>query len=185
MSDKGMGDTGPWCPKCHNKPCLCYKPTPPADAVRLVIGEHEVLVDAEDAPFLKRFRWYIKKDKKSLYAASAARAFGKDTSILMHRLIMAFPGSEIDHKNRNGLDNRKENLRCATPKENQRNRVKPNRHGYRGVFKGNGNNYGMQIQGDEKRFVEYGFKTAEAAARRYDELSKELHGEFGIRNFKD
>jgi hypothetical protein len=54
----------------------------------------------------------------------------------MHRLIMgAEPGQEIDHINGNGLDNRKENLRVATRKENQQNRhITWGNSTYKGVY---------------------------------------------------
>lgn len=56
--------------------------------------------------------------------------------------------------------------------------------GYRGVHKVK-RGYQCIISARGERKVIYGFATAEAAARHYDKLSKELHGEHGIRNFKD
>ena len=45
--------------------------------------------------------------------------------IRMHRLIMKTPDDlQVDHKNGNGLDNQRENLRNVTPTVNQWNRRK-------------------------------------------------------------
>lgn len=66
------------------------------------------------------------------------------------------------------------------------NRVRKNKHGYRGVFKPKDTpHYSFQIQLNGKKFTKHGYKTAEDAARAYDLKNKELHGEFGIRNFED
>lgn len=144
------------------------------------------ICDAEDRQFLERFKWHIKKDKKTSYVYTNVKIGGKQTSLSMHRLICGLVASEIDHINRDGLDNRKENLRFCSSKQNQCNRVRQNSHGYRGVYlPKNSSNFAFQIQFDGKKYQKSGFATAEAAARAYDEKSKEVHGEFGIRNFAD
>lgn len=150
------------------------------------IGEHTVFCDSEDYAFLIRFNWTIQPDKKNFYARTNVNIGGKQTTVSMHRLVCSLVNSEIDHKNRNGLDNRKENLRFCTSKQNQCNRHRKNKFGFRGVYKAaNEKHYSYQIQIDGKKYHERGFKTAEEAAKAYDLKSKELHGEFGIRNFKD
>lgn len=156
----------------------------PREWTKFVVGSHWVLVDTEDIPILSRFTWSVRKNRKTFYSVTNVRIGGKQTSVSMHRLILGLPSSEIDHINRNGLDNRKSNLRFCTKAENQRNRVRVNKFGYRGVYWHSGR-FACQIQLDGKRVHRYGFATAELAAREYDKLSKELHGEFGIRNFKD
>jgi hypothetical protein len=39
----------------------------------------------------------------------------------MHRQIMGFPRAEVDHRNRNRVDNRRQNLRVATRQQNGEN----------------------------------------------------------------
>lgn len=145
-----------------------------------------VIVDAEDYPVVSRFTWHIKKDKKTFYAYTNIKIGGKQCGLSLHRLLTGIKESQCDHINRNGLDNRKENLRYATNKENSCNRVRENKYGFRGVYKPKKSpNFSFHIQKGDIRIRKHGFKTAEDAAKEYDKLSKELHGEFGIRNFKD
>jgi len=150
------------------------------------IGKHTVIVDEEMIPILAKFTWCAVKSKSTFYASTSVCVAGKRRSLLMHRLLTGMSSSIVDHKNRNGLDNRLENLRFASKSQNSQNRVRKNRFGYRGVWKpSHSPHFAFQIAAGKKKRSKYGFKTAEEAARAYDEASKELHGEFGIRNFKD
>lgn len=82
------------------------------------------LVDDEDYPRLSKPRWYAQKDGRTWYAGrhSQTDPAGNRHLILMHRAIIDLPkGMEIDHINGNGLDNRKENLRVVTKRQNQQN----------------------------------------------------------------
>ena len=76
------------------------------------------------------------KDRRRIYAVSGNPRDPSDPLIFMHRLIANTPGDlETDHRNRNTLDNRRDNLRPCTSSQNQANRG-PNRNntsGYRGV----------------------------------------------------
>lgn len=166
---------------------------PSVDPVRVIeylavckipVGDKFAQVDFSDYGLLSRFQWHLKPDKKTFYAQTNVKIGGKNVGVSMHRLVCGLVNSEVDHKNRDGLDNRRENLRFATPQQNQCNRVRKNAVGFRGVAK-HGAGFMAQIQVNGKRLHKYGFKTPEEAARAYDELSKEHHGEFGIRNFKD
>jgi hypothetical protein len=93
-----------------------------------------VLVDDEDYEWLNKRKWNVFKPSHTvnheLYYARRTWYFGKvdgkrvEVGVLMHRLIMgAKDGEIVDHINNNSLDNRKENLRIVTHRENQLNRV--------------------------------------------------------------
>ena len=158
----------------------------PRETFGLKIGEHTVLIDYEMYQIISKFTWHIRKDKQTHYAFTNIKIGSKNFGLSMHRLLTGISSSQVDHKNRNGLDNRLENLRYASKKENSYNRVRKNALGFRGVYKPKGSkNYSFQIQKDGKRYYKHGFKTIEDAAKSYDIKSRELHGEFGIRNFKD
>jgi hypothetical protein len=152
-----------------------------------IIKGHTVLIDEEDYPMLSRLSWNISKSKRTFYAGTKIFMNGRQRSLLMHRMITGFVASQIDHKNHNGLDNRKENLRHATKRQNSINHHRKNKWGYRGVYqKQDSKNFAFQISvAGRKIHSKSGFPTPEAAARAYDLACKEYHGEFGIRNFED
>ena len=77
------------------------------------------IVDAEDYEWLSRHKWCAAKSRDNFYA----HRFGDGTIVNMHREIMRAPKGVIcDHKNHNGLDNRKSNLRLCTSAQNQYNK---------------------------------------------------------------
>src|SRR3954470_7057386 len=73
------------------------------------------LVDIEDYPKVCNFTWRAKphgRNKEIWYVVSNVRQQGgKSKSFMMHRVIMQpEKGTNIDHRDRNGLDNRRANL---------------------------------------------------------------------------
>lgn len=95
---------------------------------------------------------------------------------------------QVDHWNRNKLDNRKENLRVATHGENARNRGKSGQSGnhYKGVKWHKWNKvWEARVTLNGIRVTRGGFKTEEEAARAYDEMAKEYHGRFARLNFPE
>ena len=98
------------------------------------------LVSEQDWPVLSRFRWYAFVDKYTVYARayrnrSEAKRLGVHREILMHNLIMGFPCTKVDHKDLDGLNNTRENLRSATEHQNNQNRrrMRSNSLGIKGV----------------------------------------------------
>lgn len=87
------------------------------------------LVDDEDYEYLSQFKWS--------YSNGYAIRRKDKSSIGMHRIILNPPKDmSIDHINHNRLDNRKENLRICTHKQNSYNQLwkKENNHSkYKGV----------------------------------------------------
>lgn len=101
-------------------------------------------IDLEDADVLERWNWYADVNKKtgSIYAKRVEHtADEKSKSIFMHQaLLPSQDGKRPDHKGRFGLDNRRANLRLASPTENAMNRSVAcnNKTGAKGVYKRNG-----------------------------------------------
>lgn len=92
---------------------------------------YDVLISEDDYNKVEPYKWCINtpENARTLYVANDK--LGK-----LHRYLMEAPNNLIvDHINRNGLDNRKENLRLTTPSMNSRNMdVKAcNKLGYNGV----------------------------------------------------
>jgi hypothetical protein len=87
-------------------------------------------IDLDDVDKVRPFRWCMMSAGYPVNASRKRRG-------LMHRLIMAVgPGQEVDHANRDRLDNRKVNLRFADRKTNGQNVSlrSDNTTGARGVF---------------------------------------------------
>lgn len=81
------------------------------------------LVDDEDYEFLSKFNWCI-SDEHSFPLYAIACVDGKH--VRMQNLVLPNdnPLLTVDHKNRNGLDNQKFNLRLATKRQQAANRKK-------------------------------------------------------------
>jgi len=97
-----------------------------------------VLVDDEDYEKMIKYKWQSLRAWSTFYAVRIIKVKDKRTVLYMHRYIMELVhGDEqiVDHVNRNGLDNRKINLRLVTPALNNLNQKirKDNSSGYRGV----------------------------------------------------
>jgi len=137
-------------------------------------------VDDEDYEWLNQWKWCALEDDNTFYAMRRA---GK--TILMHSIIMQTPvGMEVDHKNYNGLDNRRENLRLCTRSQNQHNKSSTNTYG-RGVqyYSGYGKKkYRAKICKDYKCTYSKCFHTALEAAAAYNKMAIELFGEFACLN---
>lgn len=82
------------------------------------------LVDAEDAEMLSQVNWKATPGHKDTlwYATRNINENKKYRTERMHRVLLpTSAGFNPDHINRNGLDNRKANLRPATPSQNTLN----------------------------------------------------------------
>lgn len=127
-------------------------------------------------------RWQAAKHRNTFYAVRSICIDGRRTTIRMHReIMMSFPGEMIDHVNRNGLDNRVQNLRVATAQQNAFNRKgqKNNVSGYKGVsFHEKSQKYyaRITISGITKT-LGY-FDTPEEASKVYNQAANEYFGRF-------
>jgi len=141
----------------------------------------ETRVDRDDLGLLGGRRWYAYRIGGTTYVR------GED-GVYLHRVIMKPPPDmEVDHINRNGLDNRRENLRVVSHLENLMNTgmYAHNTSGYRGVTWYRG---GWMAQTKHKG-VTYSFRgirDKETAAIIRDLLVKLLHpGIVTFLNFPD
>lgn len=85
---------------------------------------YTTLVDDEDYEELSKHKWTAAVRKHTVYAIRYIRIGGKTVCFLMHRvLVNAVPDMKVDHKNHNGLDNQRHNIRECTESQNQQNRT--------------------------------------------------------------
>ena len=139
------------------------------------------LVDDEDFERVNQFRWWLVGRG---YAATHAYVGNKRVVQYLHRLILnPGPGLEIDHRNRNRLDCRKQNIRACTHKQNlqYRRKFKNNSSGYKGVYRRDGVWVACASVNGRSVFLG-GFSTPEEAARKYNEEALRSYGEFADLN---
>ena len=150
---------------------------------------YSAIVDDDDYERLSQHKWYVEirgtKTKPAIYAARSIYVEKKKKNIYMHRVILGTPkGVLTDHKNHNGLDNRKENLRCCTRHQNTMNRrMHGNKNGYKGVFKASKHGYRAAIGVNGKTKYIGMYRSARLAAEAYDQIASKEFGEFAKLNF--
>ncbi|MBU1517550.1 MAG: ATP-binding cassette domain-containing protein [Planctomycetes bacterium] len=141
------------------------------------------LVDAEDYRKLSEYDWQYVQNKGGNHYGARIEG-GK--IVYMHRQIMNAPkGSIIDHKDREGLNNTKNNLRFVTFAENNRNRRRVKGVSkYRGVSRiKNRNKWQASITYNYRRIYLGHFDNQEDAAKAYDQAAMLYHGDFAVLNF--
>jgi hypothetical protein len=142
------------------------------------------IVDDADYERFNEYTWSAMAGGSGFIAAR--RVMGRLVSL--HREITgAKKGETVDHRNGNTLDNRRQNLRVCTARENWQNRKRDGRNttGYKGVSK---RHYGKKFRayiydkGKQKFLGDYDL--AEEAAKAYDQAAVALYGSFARTNFK-
>ena len=144
-------------------------------------GGKVALIDEDDFGIVSPYKWYLTEKG---YAGSTKVVDRKTLNLRMHRMIMGLckgDKREVDHINGNKLDNRRQNLRICTRRENNFNMPlqSSNKSGYKGVHqhKRDGK-WEAMISVGGKRYWLGRFNTAEEAYAKYCEAAPRLHGEF-------
>jgi hypothetical protein len=179
-----------WLDRIFSRPVLRYRKYRYGEPFRRVYvsdGRY-ALVDQQDFYRVSKLDWIIKEDFDSVYAVRFFKETGRRSRLdSMHRFICKpAKGLFIDHKNCNGLDNRRDNLRPATQSQNTCNR--PKRRNTTSRF------IGVHLAKKEKRWaaqIKYKggkkwlgyFDNEEDAARAFDRAARKYHGEFARLNF--
>lgn len=136
------------------------------------------LIDLEDFDRVSQLKWYF----NSGYAVRGAKK-----RVLLHRFILNPPDHfQVDHINGDKLDNRRENLRLCTHRENIFNRSanRATKSGLKGVvFQNNHWRARISFLGQKDMHLGY-FNTKEEAAKAYDKAALKYHGEFARLNYE-
>ena len=148
-----------------------------------------VLVDADDYEFLNQWKWYALRPtgNNNNYAARGVydKVTKKRTTLYMHKLLLDTK-DYVDHRNRNTLDNRRSNLRNATPSQSRGNGTPKGVSKYMGVSwsKGSSKWQATISYGGRKRHLGL-FDNEKDAALMYNSWAKEVHREFANLNVVD
>lgn len=154
------------------------------------------LVDDEDFEYLSQFKWTLVSSKGKEYAYRGKTSDGIRTTYKMHRVILGItdPKKSVDHKDGNGLNNQRKNLRSADQKQNCQNRNprKNKSSKFKGVSIENRLNRKpywastICIDGRQKTLKRYPHTPCGEilAAVHYDTMAEKHFGEFANLNFK-
>ena len=148
------------------------------------------IVDDEDYEILNKHNWCAIKKQNTFYAMRSDISGERKKNVFMHRAILGLTKSDVlvDHKDSNGLNNQKSNIRACTPSQNSQNKRKNPRSvcQYKGVylnFKNGKFVASIRIGGKSKSLGVY--NTVESAAKAYDEAAKVHFKEFARLNFPE
>ena len=149
-------------------------------SVSILCGSKSVLIDATDLPLVNGYQWSIGTHG---YATSGSGS----NQVLLHRLLVGAEGYDVDHINRDKLDNRRENLRVCNQTENRYNAPaqRNSQTQYRGVTLRSDGRWQAQITNKKKAIYLGAYATAEEAANAYDSAAAIIAGEFAWRNCPD
>lgn len=141
-----------------------------------------VLADLKDLTLIANHKWYLGTGG---YARATAHIKGstvsesRSTTNYMHRLLLGEPpqkGLQVDHINRNRLDNRRSNLRWVTHQQNCHNSTPIS--GFKGTKK-DGARWTARI-----RNLHLGsYDTEKEAALVYDKAARHFFKEYAYLNF--
>lgn len=154
------------------------------------------LVDDSDYENLSRYSWGVVRNggRRLLYAVTDLPVLdgslwrnGKPRrrKLFMHRMLLGEGSRVVDHKNGDGLDNRRCNLRPTGHAQNLQNRGRPsnNTSGFKGVYWcRQTSRWAVRVTANGKTTNLGRHKSKIAAAIEYNIAAVQFHGEFAKLN---
>lgn len=173
----------------HRKPFNEYRYCEDG-SVEIVISDGNVaMIDSSDLHLVNGYRWSIcwHPDTDTIYAHANTRSKQPRTTIKMHELIIPpIEGMEVDHRDHNGLNNRRSNLKSVTHGVNMHNQGprKDNKVGLKGVYAVR-DKFRAQIRVNGELMNLGYYETPADAANAYDKHARIVYGENFRSSFPD
>jgi hypothetical protein len=150
-----------------------------------------IQVSDDDFDWLSQWTWQARVALDDLPKAIYRQGPSKKTIYMAREILKRRginPGRDVDHKDRNVLNNQFENLRPATRSQNNANKPANSNSssGYKGVYYDKGRlKYLAAIQVKGERIRLGAFTDPLEAARAYDVAAKRYFREFAYLNFPE
>lgn len=149
---------------------------------------YKALVDDEDYSAVNEYTWYVFFSASNIYAKTFIKLENnKRKSLFMHQLVYELSGQiasnshHIDHKDCNGLNNCRTNIRQASYQNNQANSRKMSKSSsvYKGVsFSKTRNKWEAYIKVNKIKINLGRFSDEREAANSYNIAAMKYFGEF-------
>jgi len=157
---------------------------------RIYLGQGDwTILDQKDYYRLNDFKWFLTGRLHKFYAARTIKADGRTKIVRMHRIIMNPPDNLlVDHRNGDGLDNRRQNLRLATKSQNICNSKKRANTSSRFIgvhYRKKQRRWETEITHNRKKIWLGSFENEIDAAKVYDAAAKKYHKDFARLNFPE
>lgn len=143
----------------------------------------EAVIDIADLDIVIGYRWVTLIHSTTGHAYAVR--YDRGRCILMHRELLNAPVEmQVDHEDGDGLNNRRNNIRLATPNQNQANRAveRRNKLGAKGVSPSRtGKRFRASITPNGRKINLGSYATKEEAAAAYHGAAKALWGDFAYK----
>ena len=173
--DLPMDRAVPWCGSGRRRWLPIIRPD---DSIGVPLINSVAIIDPADLGLVSAHTWLLAKRDTTSYAVT----YVNKSPVYMHRMITGVTDGVVDHRDYNGLNNRRANLRACSHADNCRNMRSPvGASGFRGVnFQAGKFVAGINVD-DRRRYLGR-FETKEEAAEAYDEAALRLFGAFAKTN---